>query len=53
MTITLLGQGFENESENSVGKHLIKMLAEKDYNTFIGIGFATKNWTIFLSLFLI
>jgi len=43
MTITLLGQGFENESENSVGKHLIKMLAEKDYNTFIGISaFSTQ-----------
>ena len=37
MNITLLGQGFEAASENSVGKHLIKFFADKDFHTFTGI----------------
>jgi HKD family nuclease len=37
MNITLLGQGFEAASENSVGKQLIKFFADKDFHTFIGI----------------
>lgn len=37
MNITLLGQGFEATSKNSVGNKLIKFLADKDFHTFIGI----------------
>lgn len=37
MNITLLGQGFEAASENSVGKQLIKFFADKDFHTFTGI----------------
>jgi HKD family nuclease len=34
MNITLLGQGFEAASENSVGKQLIKFFSNKDFHTF-------------------
>jgi HKD family nuclease len=37
MNIKLLGQGFEAASEFSVGKHLIKFFADKDFHTFTGI----------------
>ena len=37
MNITLLGQGFEAASEQSVGKQLIKFFADKDFHTFTGI----------------
>jgi HKD family nuclease len=37
MNITLLGQGFEAASENSVGKQLTKFFADKDFHTFTGI----------------
>lgn len=37
MNITLLGQGFEATSQNSVGNKLVKSLADKDFHTFIGI----------------
>lgn len=37
MNITLLGQGFEVASEHSVGKHLIKFFADKDFHVFTGI----------------
>lgn len=37
MRITLLGQGFEATSHNSVGNKLIKFFADKDFHTFIGI----------------
>lgn len=37
MNINLLGQGFEEESANSVGNLLIKFFADKDFHTFIGI----------------
>lgn len=37
MQIKLLGQGFESASPLSIGKHLIKFLAEKDFHTFTGI----------------
>lgn len=37
MNITLLGQGFEAVSEHSVGKQLIKFLADKNFHTFTGI----------------
>lgn len=37
MKITLLGQGFEATSQNSVGNKLIQFLADKDFHTFTGI----------------
>lgn len=37
MNITLLGQGLEATSQNSVGNKLIKFLADKDFHTFTGI----------------
>lgn len=37
MNITLLGQGFEATSQNSVGNKLITFFANKDFHTFTGI----------------
>jgi HKD family nuclease len=37
MNTTLLGQGFEATSLNSVGNRLIKLFADKDFHTFTGI----------------
>ena len=37
MNITLLGQGYEPISENSVGKKLITFLADSSFHTFTGI----------------
>jgi hypothetical protein len=37
MEITLLGQGFESDSKNSVGHQLIKSFANKDFHSFFGI----------------
>ena len=37
MDITFLGQGYEPASELSVGKKLIEFLADRHYNSFIGI----------------
>ena len=37
MQIHFLGQGFEPKSENSVGNHLIKFFADKEFNKFTGI----------------
>ncbi len=37
MKITFLGQGFEAVSVNSVGKQLIKFLADKDFHSFTSI----------------
>lgn len=37
MNITLLGQGFEATSQNSVGNKLTKLFADKDFHTFTGI----------------
>lgn len=37
MDITLLGQGFEAASTNSVGNQLVKFFADKDFHTFTGI----------------
>jgi len=37
MNITLLGQGFEATSANSVGNRLVKFFADKDFHTFTGI----------------
>ncbi|NOQ75434.1 MAG: hypothetical protein GQ574_25715 [Crocinitomix sp.] len=34
MELRFLGQGFEEVSDNSVGKQLMKYLSEKDYHTF-------------------
>lgn len=34
MEIQLLGQGYEKESANSVGNHLIKLLADKEFESF-------------------
>ena len=37
MNITFLGQGYEPISNNSVGKFLIKFLADTDFHSFVGI----------------
>lgn len=37
MKIQLLGQGYEKESSNSVGNHLIKLLADKEFESFTAI----------------
>lgn len=37
MKIQLLGQGYEKESLNSVGKHLIKLLANQEFHSFTAI----------------
>lgn len=37
MEIQLLGQGYEKESVNSVGNHLIKLLADKEFESFTAI----------------
>lgn len=37
MTITLLGQGFEATFENSVGHHLIRLFADKNFHSFHGL----------------
>jgi len=37
MDIQLLGQGYEKESENSVGNHLIKLLSDKEFQSFTAI----------------
>jgi len=37
MEIQLLGQGYEKESANSVGNHLIKLLADKEFESFTAI----------------
>lgn len=37
MRVSFLGQGFTENSPNSVGIHLNKYLADKSYNTFFAI----------------
>ncbi|MDZ4072860.1 MAG: phospholipase D family protein [Sediminibacterium sp.] len=37
MKITILGQGFEKESENSVGNYLMKFLKDKNFHSFYAI----------------
>ena len=37
MKVSFLGQGYEPESKNSVGNHLLDFLARKDFHSFIGI----------------
>lgn len=37
MEIQLLGQGYEKDSANSVGNHLIKLLADKEFESFTAI----------------
>jgi len=37
MEIQLLGQGYEKESENSVGNHLIRLLSDKEFQSFTAI----------------
>ncbi len=50
MNITLLGQGFEAESKDSVGHQLIKFFADKNFHTFTGISaFASEAGVIGLS----
>lgn len=46
MEITLLGQGFEETSENSVGNKLIKFFADKHFHTFTGISAFTSQSAI-------
>ena len=44
MNLQLLGQGYEPESENSVGKLLMKFLSDTNFHTFIGISaFASQS----------
>ena len=50
MKITLLGQGYEPESVNAVGKHLIQLLSQKSFHTFTGISaFASEAGIIGLA----
>lgn len=50
MKITLLGQGYEAISEDSVGNYLIKFLSEKNFHTFTGISaFASEAGVLGLS----
>jgi HKD family nuclease len=50
MKITLLGQGYEPESINAVGKHLINFLSQKSFHTFSGISaFASEAGILGLS----
>ncbi len=50
MKITFLGQGFESESNFSVGKQLIKFFSEKNFHTFICISaFASQSGVIGIS----
>lgn len=50
MKVTLLGQGYEATSENSVGNYLIKFLSRKDFHTFTGISaFASEAGVLGLS----
>jgi hypothetical protein len=43
MNITLLGQGIEAASPNSVGNKLIKLFADRDFHAFTGISaFASR-----------
>ena len=50
MKISLLWQGFEPESINAVGKHLIELLSRKVFHTFTGISaFASEAGIIGLS----
>ena len=37
MEIHLLGQGYEKESANSVGNYLIKLLSDKEFESFTAI----------------
>lgn len=42
MKITLLGQGFDEKTENSVGNYIIKLLDDKRYHTFYGLSAFTS-----------
>ncbi len=37
MTVTILGQGFEATSKNSVGNYLMKFLADTNFKSFYAI----------------
>ncbi len=53
MNLQLLGQGYEPESENSVGKQLMKFLVDTDFHSFIGISaFASQSGVIGLGKFI-
>ncbi|MGC1391021.1 MAG: phospholipase D family protein [Bacteroidales bacterium] len=50
MKITLLGQGYEPESVNAVGKHLMQLLSQTCFHTFTGISaFASEAGILGLS----
>ena len=50
MTIIFLGQGYEPESKNSVGNHLLNLLSQKRFHTFTGItAFASEAGVVGLS----
>ena len=47
MKITFLGQGFESNSVNAIGKYLIKYLNQQDYHSFTGISAFASEAGIF------
>lgn len=50
MNITFLGQGYEPESKNSVGNHLLNLLSQKGFHTFTGISaFASEAGVVGLA----
>lgn len=50
MNITFLGQGYEPESKNSVGNHLLNILSKKEFHTFTAItAFASEAGVIGLA----
>jgi len=50
MNITFLGQGYEPESKNSVGNHLLNILSQKGFHTFTGVSaFASEAGVIGLA----
>lgn len=53
MNLQLLGQGYEPESEYSVGKQLMKFLLDTDFHTFVGISaFASQSGVTGLGQFI-
>lgn len=47
MEITFLGQGYEVVSKNSIGNHLMNLLSQKEFHTFIGISAFASEAGIF------
>jgi hypothetical protein len=52
MNIKLLGQGYEATSELSVGKHLIKFLADKKFHLYkVAVMKDPERYIIFIKLY--